>query len=424
MGNSEKPFVVGIELGDDYSQVCYYNFIDEEPVSVKLSETTDKFRMITAVAKIASREEWYAGESAVSCSKLGEGELVSNLLTKIRNKQPVRVDDITVMPIELIEIYLDYLLNAAKTAGKRDNIDKICVTLDEFDITVLKVLKAAFAKIGINTDSVKFITKTEAFVFYATSARTELWKNDVMLFEYGADGLLVYRMYSATDRYQRIMMVHTYDYTEKMPHSKIKDKLNSENMDDDLCEVAKEVMEKKNICSVYLTGEAFPEDLNYPEFVKYLCNRRRVFAGQNLFVKGACFCACADYLNNESSSLLLACDGRVTTGINLNAVVRGKSRRIPLVEAGINWFDVAASYDFIVDDTQELRLSFAPLDKSEREDIVIDLSDIPKRPPKATRINVTLSFVDDSRCYIYVKDLGFGDFYKSVGNIITQEIRL
>ena len=57
-------------------------------------------------------------------------------------------------------------------------------------------------------------------------------------------------------------------------------------------------------------------------------------------------------------------------------------------------------------------------------DEVVDISEIPFREGKTTRVSVSVSFVDSDRCNITIKDLGFGEFVKSSGKVISKELVL
>ena len=74
-------FIIGIDLGNEYSQVCYYNVAKSEPESVSFQSPAADLRVPTVVLREYNNTNgWMAGEVAVSCSRLGEGVLFDKLL--------------------------------------------------------------------------------------------------------------------------------------------------------------------------------------------------------------------------------------------------------------------------------------------------------------------------------------------------------
>ena len=421
---TNKLFCVGIDLCSEFSQVAYFNYRDTEPVSVNFDELEQKYQIPTVVCKIADKEEWYAGMDAVKWIKSGEGVKVDALLDKAAAKNPVSVEDIVIMPIELIKIYLDYLLQIARKAGRCDTIDKICITVEEFNISILNVIAKALRELGIDKEHYEIISHGESFVFYTLNQKHELFKGDVMLFDYSRRGLSVNRMYIANERGLKIVMVQADDFSSEIPYALSENKASVDLLDERLKEAAVKTMEKHNVTSVFLIGKGFNDDIRLQDFIKYVCNRKRVFAGQNLYAKGACYAASNGLLTNSVRDYLIACAQRITTGIEMKISDRGRDKILRMVRPGINWFGADCSYDFIVDDMKELEIFLSPVDTKEKQLVRISLEDFPIRPNKTTRVTVSLSFTSDSRCHLMVKDRGFGEFYQSSGSVINEELLL
>ena len=422
--DTNKYFCVGIDLCSEFSQVAYFNYTENEPVSVDFSGLEQKYQIPTVVSRIRGKDDWYAGDEAQKCAKLGEGVLVDRLLEKAASKNPVSVDDIMIMPIELIKIYLDYLLQTARMAGQSDVIDKVCITLEDFNISVLNVVSKALKELGLAREHFEIISHKEAFIYYTLNQKPDLWKGDVVLFDYNTLGLHVHRMYIANERGSRIVMVQSDDFAEEIPFCLSENTASVDLLDARMRDAAVRTMDRHNISTVYLIGRGFSDEIKLQDFIKYVCDRKRVFAGQNLYAKGACFAACEGLIVSRVRDYLLACSQRITTGIEMKISDRGKDKILRMVRPGINWFGADCSFDFIVDDITELEIFLSPVDSREKQLVKISLEDFPKRPNKATRITLSLSFTSDSRCHLMVKDMGFGEFYASSGRVINEELLL
>ena len=51
----------------------------------------------------------------------------------------------------------------------------------------------------------------------------------------------------------------------------------------------------------------------------------------------------------------------------------------------------------------------------------IDVSGIPYRQGKMTRLDVEFNFTADNKCNVTIRDKGFGDFVKSSGKVINEQ---
>lgn len=423
MGDRDGFFGIGIDLCSDYSQVSYSNN-GEEPVSVEFPGTGDIYCVPTVVSKTLGRDEWFAGYDAVNSSKLGEACLVEDILGKAADKNPVSIDEGMVMPIELVVRYLGYLISMAKTAGKSDKVGRVCVTFEDFNISILNVVQKALVMLGIDKDRIMLACHDESYIYYAISQKEELWSGEVYLFEYGAKGLYVKNMYMANERGTRIVMIHTDDLSEELPYTLSENSLSEDYLDKTLAHAAAGVLGRRNVSSVYLTGKYFGGDINLPEFVKYLCDRGRVFAGQNMYCKGACYQAVNQGADGRYRDMMIACSERITTGIEIRITDRGRDKMLRMLKPGVNWFGADCSYDFIVDGIKELEIFLSPVDTLEKQLVRVPLDDFPERPGKATRISVSFSFTSDSRCHMMIKDMGFGEFFASSGRVINEELLL
>lgn len=422
--DTNNYFCVGIDLCSKFSQVTYFNYKEIEPVSVDFSGLKVKYQIPTAVSKSLGKEEWYAGDEAIKSSMLGEAVLVEDILNKAATKNPVSVDDIIVMPIELLKIYLDYLLQVARMAGQCEIIDKVCITLQDFNISILSVLKKAMHELGVKDEQLEILSHKETFIYYVLNQKQEFLKGDAMLFDYSYTGLNVHRMYTVTERGQRIVMLSSESFETDIPFSLSENAESIDLLDFRMREAARLTMDRHNVSTVYLIGAGFSDDIKLNGFIKYVCDRKRVFAGQNLYAKGAAYAAAEGLLVNKVKDYLIACSERITTGIEMKISDRGKDKILRMIKPGVNWFGAECSYDFILDDVNELEIFLSPVDIREKQLIRISLEDFPKRGNKATRITVALSFTSDSRCHLMVKDKGFGEFFASSGRVINEELLL
>jgi len=381
-----NEFILGIDICDRVSQVSYYDVKTQTAESVPLIGTVMILKNPVPLHVIFDNQEGL--------------QIQMNELTNL----------------------VGYLLDSAKKFKNATDINKICVTVEDFTITILDALKAVFAVYGYNSDRLSFISHEESYAYYTFSLKKDLWSSGVLLLDYGIKGIMSFQLAN--------FKVKNYDIIGEDRQLFDDDELiqvangvkTLDEVDELLVKIIKQLMNGKIISSIYLTGAGFDTDHLPPGFLKYICNRQRVFVGQNLYVKGACIAACENIIATRFANTIFACKNRITTGIEIEIVERGKNRILRVVKPGMNWYEAGRTMDFIVDDCNEIRLKMIPLAGKEQYEEKIDLSEFPFRAGKTTRIKMEFEFQSDDRCLVIVKDKGFGEIVRSSGKEIHKSL--
>ena len=100
--------------------------------------------------------------------------------------------------------------------------------------------------------------------------------------------------------------------------------------------------------------------------------------------------------------------------VSMDMIRKGTKCRVEMVSAGINYYMAYYECEFILDDTDELVLLTRSIHGEEMTHTV-KLKDLPKRPNRATRIHMELTFQAKDKCRVLLNDLGLGELYKSSG---------
>lgn len=303
-------------------------------------------------------------------------------------------------------------------------IEKICFTLKDFYMDNLCAISMIMKRLGIDDDKWSVISHDESFALYAYSQKKELYSASVLLLDYGENGIdaILLNKTKAASLNKDIVMENTYDISNESVSAAFTGAIFLDEASDCIIEWLSDIFSKYSVSSLYLTGEGFNCE-SYPDrLTKFLCMRRKVFAGQNLFVKGAVYYCLKDSDKESLNNLLLACKNRVTTGIEVQITDRGIVKRLRIIKPGVNWYMAYKKMDFILDDINKITLIMKPCNDSAEYTEEIDISEIPYRKGKMTRISMEIAFVSDSRCVVTVTDKGFGQFVKSSGTVIVKEI--
>ena len=181
-------------------------------------------------------------------------------------------------------------------------------------------------------------------------------------------------------------------------------------------------LHKKIVSSLFITGRGFEGNWS-DDVLRSLCMGRRVFKGQNLYTKGACYAARAIQKGMLSDFVFLA-EEVSTNSIAMKVYYDAKPFYLPMAEAGEQWQQIDKSCFVILDDCQELEFIVTDVLKKESMREVLSLDGLIRRENKTIRLELRLSFLDRNTAVIKIKDVGFGEFYPTNYRIWEQIIRL
>lgn len=114
--NETRNIIAGLELGKEFSQICYYDRKEKEPVSLSVKTGSNQYTFSTRLSKRPRTEVWHFGMEADYFST-HEGEIpVDNLLEIWAQGEPAQIDGGWYRPEELLEIYLKGCLSVLGVA--------------------------------------------------------------------------------------------------------------------------------------------------------------------------------------------------------------------------------------------------------------------------------------------------------------------
>lgn len=426
---SEKPddnqrnLIVGFDLCNDFSQLSYFNYKTYEPESFCVDPEESRYLIPTALGVKNYSKDWIFGEEAVSCGKLGTGVLIDGLLTKLKTGENTNIFDTEFDSITLMEKYLRKCLLLLKKKFPTNTILKIVITLKEMDENVVNGLYQVLENLGIGKDRGFIQSHSHSYEYYALSQSKELWMNDIGLFDLDEKGL-TYSQISINRRAKPyIVGIKEEDFSETLSYTMLEEYKNGENLEYIFGNIANSVLHKQIVSTIYATGLGF--DGNWADnILKELCVGRRVFKGQNLYVKGACYAARELAGDSKLSDYLFLSKEMITSEIYITGYYDGKTADVVLVKAGKYWYEINNNFDVILDDEHEIVIKFKNIVSGETKEYKSSVTGLPERPNKTTRIGINIKFKNNASAVITFEDKGFGDFYPSSSQVWSEEIVL
>jgi len=386
--DANEGLIIGIDLTAAGVQMCYYSNQEKSRcIQVQPNDNVAEYALPQGVEQLFS-------------------------------DRPQQVD------VLILARFLEELLDRAKTHAGRTKIEKIGITVAPFTKNILDVIRQAMERLLMPKQSWMFISHEESCAYYAYSQKQELYVSGVALIEYDRKGLRIHRYYTQRSGQDGLILEEcTVSDSERLMAAARKE-ISFAEVEAELIDCIQNAIPPRTQSAIYLTGEVFLGNTFSKEFTQMLCTGRKAFSGQNLFVRGACLGAYEDVHQDVFDHVLLACTNRIQVGMDIPIVERGMERIMRLVKAGTNWYMSERTLDFIVDDIRVIPYTLRLWNNEVVLESQIDLSEIPYREDKKTRIRMTLAFADATAVKITIEDRGFGQFAESSQKVITQQILL
>lgn len=391
--------------------------------------------MIPAVlCRRTDRDVWTYGREALQTAERGEGVLVDHLLSSALQGKKVEaggeIFEATALLALFIKRSLSLLGGTSRGAlrGYRglEKADFFMFTFEKVDRQALEMVERVALLLSLSPERVSCQSRAESFFYYNINQPEELWRHLCMICDFG--GRTLKTMLFEANHHTRPVTVTVSEeeqasltrhipegkeYETKEPSGEM-----AEEMDEAFLALFQKLSAGKIIDTIYLIGDGF-EGNWYQKTLSALCMNRRVFRGNNLYSKGACYgggykAAQKSRQKAGQEYVYLGAD-MLKVNLGLDAVKRGEDIYFSLLDAGMNWFDARGECDFLLDQDHAFSLRLSPVSGRKARQIVVTLSGVPERPPGTTRIHLTVSCPDAETVKLRMEDKGFGDFFPSSG---------
>lgn len=417
----ERTLLIGIDLGEEYTQVSNFQKKSMQPEPVSFSENKEEYFIPTCLCLKEQSKEWLIGQEALLCAKREQGVLVRGLLQKLSTDEEVTLYGQGFPAVTLLEKYLRKIFSELRRIYQNNNIKKLVITTKDLNEKRRQQILEALKRLGLEEDRVLVLSRIQCFMYYTVSQKQELWLNDVGLFDYNEPGLRYYQLSFCRKKLPIAVVVNEINLTETMS-LELRKKEEPERLCYRFEDIAKQILYKKTVSTLYVTGIGF--EGNYADqALKNLCAGRRVFKGQNLYTKGACYAANALDSGLNESYLLLG-EEAVTSEIGIMVYQDAKEQEYTLSKPGTAWWEVNHEINVILDNTEELHFVVSSIINNESLHEIMKLDGLTKRENKTIRLSIQLHFVDRETAVVTVRDKGFGIFYDKNHRIWEQILKL
>ena len=289
---SGDRIIVGYDLGNEVSQISYSLSESGEVETLSQVAGAEHYNIPTVLCKRCGVNQWFYGKEAIRYSTEQQGILVDNLLALALDGEPVLIEGESLDPVALLTLFVKRSLGMLSQIASPDRISAMMITCETLDHRILEVLGRVIQGLHLKTDKIAFESHTESYYNYMIHQPEELWMHRSVLFHYNAGGIKAYRLECNQHTTPIVAFIDEREFPfpawETVPEEEAARQNRLSELDGQFLKIAGEICEGGMFGSVFLIGDGFDQEW-LKESLKLLCKESRVFQGNNLFSKGACF---------------------------------------------------------------------------------------------------------------------------------------
>ncbi len=417
--------VVGFDLGNDYAQISYCRADQSMPDTMSLVMGEEQYNIPTVLCRRRGNDTadmWSVGKEALKDASEKAGVLVEDLVLLAKNNVSVKLEDEDFAADALLAVFIRKTLAILSIYVKSEDIEAIAFTMRDMNAQLMEAVEKAVETAGLKNTRLYFLSHEDCFFQYMIHQPQEMWIHDVLLYDYRSDGIKSYLLQMNRKTNPVACFIETSMFPEMKP-ADLTQKTEAaksafyRQLDAELLEIAKEQCGVNNITSVFLLGDYFSREW-CKEALRYLCRERRVFQGNNLFSKGACYGAREKvYASTLSASYVYLSDEKLRANIGITCDRGQEEIYFPILDAGTNWYDAKREFDVMLTKNNTFILNIAPVDGSKTRLAKISLEGLKVRGNKTNRVGLRFFMEDPQAVQIEITDKGFGEFFPSTGRI-------
>lgn len=412
--NEIRNILIGFELGERESQICYYDRKTGEPESIPLQVGTAQYTFPTILSKKPGKDEWHFGPEAEYFTSQHNDLYVGNIYELCQSREKVLLEGEEWEPGALLGIFLRQALRLLGVPDPARSVSSFMVTVPRITGILVEHLRRAFQELGCARDRMFLQSYEESFYYHTLYQRPELWVRKVGLFQFEGEGVSFSSLEIQEGTRPALVQVKR--------GKRISLPLESQERDRRFVQFIEESLGSERYSSLFLVGEGFDREWAKAS-VPLLCkNHRHVFYGSNLFAKGACYGAKEKVEERNLKNYLFLGEDMVRFQLGIEMVVSGSSTIYPLIPGGLNWYEAQRECELLLDGPQELVFLLQDYRGGEKRRCRMELPGLPQRPPKATRLRVRAACQSAGVCRITVEDLGLGELFPGSGLVWQEQI--
>lgn len=390
---------IGIDLNEKYAMISYYTKGMSEPGTFSMVTGSEVYQIPICMSKKKGAGQWFFGEEARKYARESETVCVEGLLKRALASEQIEIENEIYDITDLLFVYLKKLLSLPMNTGG-EIPDKLVITTECMNLEMRRLFGLFAEKMQFPPQNLLLLDYRECFYYYALNQSPELCQNTVVLYCFSSGKLRFWQLKQDKRTIPRVVTIEEKCYDALL-----------ENRDEDFCRIVMDSMTGMKVSSVYLIGDGFDGGW-MKKSLAAVCRGKRAFVGKNLFCKGACYGA-AVKAEPEKWQYIYMGDNEIKMNVSLKVENRGKTEWLSLITAGENWYEAGKEYEVLLKGEPSVDLFIQPPKSREASVCTLDLTDMPKRKARMTRLRVSAKPLSAEQIHFTIRDMGFGEIEKS-----------
>ena len=407
--NEIRNLIIGVDLGRSRTQICYFDRKAGCPRSLSMRVGASTYEVPTILARRFGQKDFFVGLDAETLVDQEEQdtELIDNVYEISGQERSVQSGGDTLMPWEILAAFLKGILKYLGVMDLPNNTENLAVTCPSLTPVRIKNLFRALEELGFGRKISQLMDYRESFYYYVMAQNPDHLNRSVAWYDFEGTRV-VFRKLSMNGNTRPILAGLSSPAETRLTGE-------GREKDQEYVKFIQQTLGKEMYSSIQISGEGFDPEWA-KESVKLLCyQRRKVFYGNNLYASGACSAGKERQEDHNLKAFCFLSEGMIRYDVGMDMRVMGSNAYYPLIEGGRNWYECTGGCELILDEAEELVFVVTPLSGNGKRRVSMQLPGLPVRPPKTTRLSLSLTFTGPEECLVVVKDLGFGDLFPSSG---------
>lgn len=424
--------VIGYDINEYYAQISYA-VEGAEPETMQFPTRREDGNIEMALCKRTGVNQWFCGKEAVKKGVAGDGTLVEHLWKLLGEQKTVVIEKQEYSVVRLCNLFLGRTLGWAiqrleEMFEEPVEIRAMVLTAEPWEDCHRDVAKELTEGLLVPQERIFMQGHEDSLFSFLVCQPQRLLGYETAVFDLTGEQLVTYRV-EMNHKTRPIVTTMQKEYVPGMIKKKHYPSITEHDrrlaeLDSQMKLYFEEFSRGRIVTALYLIGEGFRGEW-YPESLKLFCRNRKVFAGNNLYGKGACLSAAERvWQSGESGSYLFLGKDMLRYNVGISMWKNEQEEYIPLLDAGTNWYDAKAEITFLMEDAEAIELLVTPIDGSGKYTEVLELPELPRRPWRSYRMSLTAEMQSDRGMFVCVRDEGFGELYEKLPVDMTYDLIL
>lgn len=413
MINGEK-MIIGYDLSYRYAQISYCRVGADTPQTYAPADKARQFNIPLTLFKRNGVNQWFLGREALAAKEQEEGCFLDDLFTQALQPEEIRVGEEVFETTALLALFIKRSLYLLGKECRMEKVAGIMFTLPVLTEKTVALMQRLIVLLNLPDCRIVFQSREESIYHYIIRQPKEIWRENVLIYDSNAEEITAYRFKINRNTKPVVAFVEEKALGRLYGEEEQKDGL--------FTEMVKESAESSDACA-FLLGEGFHGEWTQ-DSLRLLCHNRRVFKGNDLYSKGACFGMQEKLADKKQAQMIFLSKDKLHTNVGMQVMRALQESYLAILDGGENWYDAFKEWDIILTQGNELIFRLTPLDGRNIRNVEVVLDELPKRRDKMTRLHLQASMKSNTIMEVEITDMGFGDFAPATNMHFIQQIDL